>query len=57
MFYRFLSKLATQDRLEAFPVPVPSNSDLFAIDSSTETCKKVLMLDADEQGTRRTPVD
>lgn len=23
MFYRFLSKLATQERLEAFPVPVP----------------------------------
>ncbi|ARU54560.1 hypothetical protein OLMES_0456 [Oleiphilus messinensis] len=26
MFYRFLSKLATQERLEAFPVPIP-NSD------------------------------
>lgn len=27
MFYRFLSKLATQERLEAFPVPRP-NSDM-----------------------------
>lgn len=26
MFYRFLSKLATQDRLEAFPVPIPESN-------------------------------
>lgn len=31
MFYRFLSKLATQDRLEAFPVPIPESNKVHYI--------------------------
>jgi hypothetical protein len=55
MLYRFLSKLATQDRLQAFPVPCPGDAFWLANESSAETYKKVLKPGVDE--TRRYGVE